>query len=149
MIFEFAIDNTIDIITNSSSELFVLNGRTKEIVHEMISEIYPGYEREYRLTSTQDCDKDDIDTYISQIYDTYNDDFVVCKQIGMRPNELYKNFGEYGVMPYWRGEYTEDGYKLLLSKLPKNTFLLFSLDENPNWDYQERLMAIATRYHLG
>ena len=35
-IFEFNIDNTIDIITNSSSELFVLQGRTKELVESMI-----------------------------------------------------------------------------------------------------------------
>jgi glycosyltransferase involved in cell wall biosynthesis len=24
-----------------------------------------------------------------------------------------------------------------------------SLDENPNWDYQEKLSEIADRYHLG
>lgn len=27
--------------------------------------------------------------------------------------------------------------------------LLFSKDENPDWDYQEKLMEVAERYHLG
>ena len=28
-------------------------------------------------------------------------------------------------------------------------FLMFSIKDNPNWDMQEKLMEIGTRYHLG
>ena len=30
-----------------------------------------------------------------------------------------------------------------------NTWLLYSLDENPNWEYQEKLSTIGERFHLG
>ena len=42
-----SVNNVIDIITNSSSELFVLKGETKEIVTEMIRDIYPDFESDY------------------------------------------------------------------------------------------------------
>jgi ABC-type polysaccharide/polyol phosphate transport system ATPase subunit len=37
---------------------------------------------------------------------------------------------------------------MIISKYP-NTFYLFSLDENPNWETQEILMEVASKYHLG
>ena len=149
-IFEFNVDNTIDIITNSSSELFVLKGKTKEIVEEMIREVYPSFEDEYKLVTIEECDEDDLSTYINSVFLKYNsDDFAMCKKLNVRPNILYKNFGMYGIENYWSGEYSKEGREILLNNLPKNTYLLFSLDENPNWDMQERLMTIASRYHLG
>jgi hypothetical protein len=149
-IFEFNVDNTIDIITNSSSELFVLKGKTKEIVEEMIREVYPSFEDEYKLVTIEECDEDDLSTYINSVFLKYDsDDFAMCKKLNVRPNILYKNFGMYGIENYWIGEYSKEGREILLNNIPKNTYLLFSLDENPNWDMQERLMTIASRYHLG
>ncbi len=162
-IFEFNVDNTIDIITNSSSELFVLKGKTKEIVEEMIREVYPSFEDEYKLVTIEECDEDDLSTYINSVFLKYDgtcwhyltppfytsDDFAMCKKLNVRPNILYKNFGMYGIENYWSGEYSKEGREILLNNIPKNTYLLFSLDENPNWDMQERLMNIASRYHLG
>ena len=147
-VFEFNIDNTIDIITNSSSELFVLKGRTKDIVKEMIHHVYPEFESEYKLVSLQECDDDELSHYIGNVMEG-GDDFSLCKRLNVRPNVLYKNFGSYGISNYWYGEYTEQGKKLLLESLPKSCYLLFSHDENPNWEMQERLMEIASRYHLG
>jgi len=149
-IFEFNVDNTIDIITNSSSELFVLKGKTKEIVEEMIREVYPSFEDEYKLVTIEECDEDDLSTYINSVFLKYDsDDFAMCKKLNVRPNILYKNFGMYDIENYWIGEYSKEGREISLNNIPKNTYLLFSLDENPNWDMQERLMTIASRYHLG
>lgn len=149
-IFEFNVDYTIDILTNSSSELFVLKGKTKEIVEEMIREVYPSFEDEYKLVALEECDEDDLSTYINSVFLKYDsDDFAMCKKLNVRPNILYKNFGMYGIENYWSGEYSKEGREILLNNIPKNTYLLFSLDENPNWDMQERLMTIASRYHLG
>ena len=67
-IFEFNVDNTIDIITNSSSELFVLKGKTKEIVEEMIREVYPSFEDEYKLVTIEEYDEDDLSTYINSVF---------------------------------------------------------------------------------
>lgn len=48
VIFTFNPHSMVDIITNSSSELFVFKGKSKELVEEMIRELYPDYLREYR-----------------------------------------------------------------------------------------------------
>lgn len=149
-IFEFNVDNTIDIITNSSSELFVLKGKNREMVEEMIRSVYPNFENEYTLVKLEECDDDGLAYYIDNAFLRYNsDDFGMCKKLGVRPDVLYKNFGSYSFEDYWCGEYSEEGRKILMNSLPKNTYLLFSLDENPNWDMQEQLMTIASRYHLG
>ena len=149
-IFEFNVDNTIDIITNSSSELFVLKGETKKIVEEMIRSVYPNFECEYDFISLDDADDDQIDTYVSSAINSYNDDeFSLCRKMKIKPDVLYKNFGMYGITSYWHGEYSDEGRKEMIDFLPKNTYLLFSKDENPNYEYQEMLSGIASRYHLG
>lgn len=153
VVFEFNVDNTIDIITNSSSELFVLKGKTRELVEEMIRNLYPDFEKEYRFLSISDCasgigNEGDLDTYIDCVEEDNSDEFSLCKKLNVRPSKLYKNFGSYG-LPYWYSEYSDEGKKLILEYLPKNIYLLFSLDENPNWKMQEKLSTIASRHHLG
>ena len=46
---------------------------------------------------------------------------------------------------------TDKNREEIINKLcpNKNMWFLFSIDENPNWDMQEKLMNIAERYHLG
>ena len=46
--FEFNIHSIIDIITNSSSELFVFEAKTGDILKDLISGVYPDYLTEYR-----------------------------------------------------------------------------------------------------
>ena len=59
------VNNVIDIITNSSDALFVLQGKTKEIVNEMIENIYPNYRDEYQeLKDIRDFTDEEIDTFL-------------------------------------------------------------------------------------
>lgn len=149
-IFEFNIDNTIDIITNSSSELFVLKGETKKIVEEMIRSVYDNFEREYDFVSLEEASTDQLDTYIDVVLREYNDDeFSLCRKLNIRPDVLYKNFGSYGITDNWIGDYSDQGKKVLVDFLPKGTYLLLSKSDNPDYEYQEKLQGIASRYHMG
>ena len=73
VLFEIKVNNVIDVITNSSSELFVLKGETQEIVEEMIKDIYPDYKNEYEdLKPLKEVSSSDFRTYLDQ---TIEDDF--------------------------------------------------------------------------
>jgi len=66
VLFAFNVDNVIDLVTNSSSELFVLEGETKEIVEEMIKSKYPEYLSEYEeIKNISDLSAEELDTYFS------------------------------------------------------------------------------------
>ena len=45
--FIFNIDNVIDLITNSSSELFIFQIEPKQSITELIESVYPGFRNEY------------------------------------------------------------------------------------------------------
>jgi len=65
-LFAISVDNVVDVITNSSSELFVLKGETKEIATEMIRDIYPDFESEYEpLKHISELSNDDLDTLLN------------------------------------------------------------------------------------
>lgn len=150
-IFVFNIDHAIDIITNSSSELFVLQGKTKEIVNEMILNQYPNYTDEYEeLKNISELTTEELDTYISYKYYTYQRNNK-HSLFDLDPSILWKNYNNKNEVKYWYPELTEEGAKLIKEKISPNNDLwfLFSIDENPNWDFQEKLETIATRYHLG
>jgi hypothetical protein len=171
-IFKFNIDNVIDIITNSSSELFVLNGQTKEIVTEMVRSIYPSYETEYEvIKSIDDLTIEELDTYFdyacsSHMWPARKHMYPVLE--GFTFDELYVAKSEKpahnGEIQYelknniidpkhsWNSSYvTEENFEEIKNKLDPNRsmFFLFSLNDNPNWDMQELLMGIGDRYHLG
>ena len=66
IIITFAVDNTIDLITNSSSELFVLSGDTREIVTEMVESVYPEFRNEYdEIKSSRDLSGEELDYFFS------------------------------------------------------------------------------------
>lgn len=72
-LFIFQPHHLIDIITNSSSELFVLKGQTKEAVREMIANVYPEYLNEYSdLQSSEEMDIDKLATYIRYAYTRFS-----------------------------------------------------------------------------
>ena len=92
-------------ITNSSSELFVLNGETLNSVKELVESIYPEYRKEYEeIVALRDASDSDVDTYASWIgdpfYDRWNytknmskEELLWMKKVTYRyatPNNLYK-----------------------------------------------------------
>ena len=157
------IDNVIDIITNSSSELFVLKGEEQSIVEEMISNIYPDYLSEYEsLKDIRTMNNEEINMFLDWELGAHNrwnarEPQTKPEQYKLLPGctleELYDT-SEIG----WSNSYNvkndlvNDKNRDKIIKGLEETigrFFLYSLDDNPNWDYQEKLMDIGHRYHLG
>lgn len=177
----FNVDNVIDIITNSSSELFVLEGQTKEIVSEMITSIYPEYLSEYKeIKNIKDLSVEELEIYITSHCSPHMWP-AIKSNYGLLPgftfDEIYEPKRDFRTgeiePPAWNGQIqyeikdnsvrnlddkwhfgsfvTEENKEDIIKKMNPNgtMFMMFSLDENPNSDMQEKLENIATRYHLG
>lgn len=158
------VSSVVDIITNSSSELFVLKGEERGIVEEMIKNIYPNYTQEYKLEKLSESDKETKESYIDWVYDTYGKRFNwrdtkdekikiltdEASSFNLTPDEFFSNWDERNG-DYYYPDYSDKGIDLVLKKLDpeNNIYCLWSEDENPDWDMQEKLMTIGTRYHLG
>lgn len=148
--FIFNVSNVIDLITNSSSELFILSGDNKKEVEDLISSVYPNYLSEYEeVKSLSDLDNSELNTYLSYEYHDWNNKLILSDVFNIDPKILYENYDEIDNSKYWYGHLSKDGMNQIREKLPKDMFFLFSIDENPDYDKQEDLMNIATRYHLG
>lgn len=172
IVFVIQPQSIIDIITNSSSELFIFKGKDKEVIEKMISELYPNYKNEYEeLQPLRSLSTEELDNFVS--WTTGSHCWPADKKDYQIPGiftfeELYEAEDE---KPAWNGEIqyklkknfvdpeskwdysfvTEENKDWVLSKLdPTNSmFLLYSIDENPNYDMQGELESIGTRYHLG
>jgi len=188
-----------DIITNSSSELFVFeDGKSVDEVIDTLNEIYPDWRKEYTEPDTlKNADFDDIDIFLS--YETYwlgkaelenyckrnnikptrfgdfvsydhvdvtKDDFdkelsvakKYAEELGSTPDKVFKNWDVYNPFASYK-----DKDELDLDTYPEMSIYgiglyqekfgyyvtLRSIGENPDWDYQEKLMEVAHRYHLG
>lgn len=171
--------NVIDVITNSSSELFVLKGETKKIVDEMIKNLYPNYKKEYKeLIHSSKLTIDQLDLYFNYLCSPHQwpaSKYMYPVPDGFTFEELYepKKDWQTGELekPAWNGEIqyelknnlknkknkwsrsfvTKENHKEILNKLDpeRKMYFLFSKDENPNWEMQEQLMTIGERFHLG
>ena len=171
ILFTISVDNTIDIITNSSSELFVLNGETLNSVKELVENIYPEYQREYQeIVALRDAGNSEVNTYINWIedsrYDTWDytrdmskekrkqyniqEDTKQAQKYGLSPEEFFENWNDRN-NEYYYSRISSKGYDAIRKTLDPNgkIFLLFSMDENPDWNMQEALMSIGERCHLG
>ena len=167
IIFTFNVDNIISLITNSSSELFVLNGDTLNSVQQMVSSIHPDYLTEYHeVVALKDADDMLVETYLDWIENSYHNyigmsekeriEYDIAKhtkeaeKYGMLPEGFYENWDERNDK-YFYSRISEKGYDAVRHTLDPNgrIFLLLSLYDNPNWDKQEDLMNIGSRYHLG
>ena len=172
IIITFAVDNTIDLITNSSSELFVLSGDTREIVTEMVESVYPEFRNEYaEIKSSRDLSEEELDYFFSfasspGCWPASKNQYPIIP--GFTFEDLYEPEDK---DPAWNGEIqyqlknnknetedvwdrsfvTNENHQEILNKLDPEgkMYFLYSLDENPNWDMQEALMNIGVRYHLG
>lgn len=171
IIFSLKPHSVVDVITNSSAELFVGKSQSKEIMEELIRSLYPEYQSEYRrVKSIDEMSVRELNTFFS--YATYPDIYPPRKssypvlpgftfdelfEIEEREHENYpttyhlKNNDTTAKKPWHRRFITEDNVEEMKNKLdPKREmFFLFSIDENPDWDMQEKLESIMTRYHLG
>ncbi len=158
----FAVEphSVVDVITNSSSELFVGEANTKEALVKMIEAVYPEYLGEYHeLKSSSELDVEDIETYLSYACERWSNQHQRMMYFGLpgiAVYQLFKKADPYpdGRQPDWMYldyEFVQDNIDLVRKGIdPKgNKFFLFSRDQNPNWDMQERLMEIMDRYHLG
>lgn len=143
-LFVFKIDNVIDVITNSSSELFVLKAETESILEEMLLNAYPDYPTEYyQPTLIKDISIEDLRTYME--YAHRDSDFILS---GYKHDDMYETSYGYSFV---KKEFLIDKEQEIKKELdPQNcTWLLFSKSDNPKYEHQEKLSEIGARYHLG
>lgn len=169
-LFVVNVDNMINLITNSSSELFVMRGETEESVKEMVKAVYPDYEKEYtEPTSLKNSSVDDIESYMDWVEvcqyrelgfsptfeQTKNWYIGVAERFAQKPEDFYDNWDEFlgKSEERWFGyaSIKSEYYPMMANAIDPNgtIILMWSHDENPNWDMQEALMNIGDRYHLG
>ena len=206
-LFIIKIQSQSDVITNSSSELFIFDDKnSKDEVIDLLNNVYPDWRYEYaEPVPFSEIDKASLwyllpNNSCYNILDDFRDimiDYLTESKIQYKDflgtsecDELLKKFNEnlkiekyklpeaefarkYSLEPevFWNGfddlkveiksrnndykytdcprlEISEKGKEALIKANP-NSWLLYSLEENPNWDHQEDLMQIATRIHLG
>ena len=208
-LYVFQPHSIVDIITNSSSELFVFKGKTKNMVEEMIASSYPNYLKEYEeLKNIDDLTPDELDDFVDYHCTThqwphrkdmlpligdYTFEELYEPKINHRTGEVLvarngeiqyeikdntrppkekkvRKFDEFHMdedpfgEEYWDGEshqeeeryhfrqfVTEKNFEEVKDRIdPKRKmYFLFSLDENPDWEYQQKLSKIGKRYHMG
>lgn len=157
------VDSQIDLITNSSSELFVMRGTAKEGVEEVIEELYPQYLSEYeKVKNISELTTQELDTYFTYHCNpnfwpaTKKSDYPLLP--GFTFEELYeedRTFGDlygYKLRQNENCSFVTDGNREeMIEKLcpNKDMYFLYSQDENPDWERQEDLMKVGIRYHLG
>ena len=167
-----AVDNHIDLITNSSSELFVLQGDTQDTVEEMIKAVYPDYLNEYEYPEClRDAEPETINSYLSWVEHGWYRDYEAKRgmtdeeerkydikkaeekaaKYGMSPAKFYKDWASTIIDKWFYPRISEEGLRTAAKQLDPDgkIFLLYSIDENPDWEMQEALSSIGTRYHLG
>lgn len=173
VIFSLKVQSVVDVITNSSSELFVGTAVSKREMTKLIKSVYPNFRNEYeRVKSINDLTISELETYIS--YHCSPHMWPATKSMypilpGFTFEELYE--AEDGGKPAWNGEIqyelknnikrpryrydnrfvTRKNFQEIKRRLDPRCemFFLFSLDENPDWDYQEKLEVFMNRHHLG
>jgi len=156
VLFTLQFHSVLDVITNSSSELFVGLHKSRDLMIELVKEIYPRYMDEYsRIRTIDELSDDDIDVYLHYHYDCWSNSqqrTIHSVVDGFEFDDMYE------IKRYGDNDYTVLKENFVSSNrdkindgidLERKMFFMFSLDDNPNWDMQERLESIMTRYHLG
>ena len=151
ILFEFKLQSFSDIITNSSSELFVFVNDSKETLEDLIKAVYPNYRDEYEdLVSIEELDLESFEDYLLRGTYYVSTAKELAKKYNYKPEDFYSNWDEISksnpsfIFPSIKEELLED----LKSQIP-NTWFLYSYEDNPDWDMQEALWTIGDRIHLG
>jgi len=165
--------SVVDVITNSSSELFVGSSQSKETMISLIENVYPEYLNEYEHIKTiDDLSESELNTYFSYTCSAHRwpaEKSMYPVLNGFTFDELYEPKDD--SKPAWNGEIqydlknnvinkkhkwdhsfvTSENLEEIKNKLdPKREmYFLFSIDDNPNWEMQEELECFMTRHHLG
>lgn len=176
--FIFGIQSKSDVITNSSSELFVFkNQETAGEVVNLLDTIYPKWRSEYmEPLEASELDNDNllwlIETFTPYRFwsvDRYSINPEVFKMgkrnrtlrecelpkfLGLTEEETYSNWETWNPCEnVWENRYlhlSNQCYSKFKEWCIKNHIIsLFSIDENPEWEKQEILMNYATRIHMG
>lgn len=146
ILFTMNIHSVVDVITNSSSELFVGKHQSKEIMEEMIKQIYPNYLNEYEeLMTIDELSNYYLDVYISYHYESWRSVNLIE---GFSFEDMYEKEGD---LVYIKNDFVEKNRERIINSIDpeRKMFFLFSINDNPNWEMQEKLESIMTRYHLG
>lgn len=175
--FIFGIQSKSDVITNSSSELFVFKSQeTAEEVIDLLNTIYPGWRNEYREPKEADkLDKDELYWLLERFtpYSFWGEDrytrnpevFEMGKRnkmlkecelpkfLGLTEEETYNNWETWNPCDNdWENRYlqlSDQCFSKFKDWCIKNHLIsLFSIDENPNWEKQKILMDYAERIHM-
>ena len=149
VVFYITIHSFVDIITNSSSELFVGRGNSKKLVEELVMQVYPDYTKEYsEIKSIEDLTDSELDTFICYHCEPWGKKDTIN---GFTSEEMYKE--EKRFPGFWdlKPGFVKKYRKRILDGIDpeRRMYFMFSKQQNPNWDYQEKLMDIMDRYHLG
>lgn len=159
VIFVIQPHSIVDTITNSSSELFIIEGKEKELVEDIIRDIYPNYLSEYNeLLSTKELSNSDLDTYLGYTFYTWGkrkEQLTVLS--GFTFDEMYienkdDKYEKYSLRYDDQYNFVNDTNRERVIKAldpNNNLFFLFSLGDNPNFEMQEELELIGQRIHLG
>lgn len=164
--------SVIDVITNSSSELFVSLNKDKEIIRSLIEEIHPEYLDEYEeLKGIDELTPNELDTYFQfacspttwssvdkssypvlpgfTFEELYEEDEE--NTWSRKPGCSYKLRNNDGENKTWGDFVTEENFNAIKEKLDPNREMqfLFSIGDNPEWDYQEKFEEFMFRFHLG
>ena len=159
-----------DVITNSSSELFVFQESSVKDVIELLDRHISDWRYEYEepilfMNMSEDMKIDYID-YVSELpysfnfetNDAYNQAMIkaihrdLCVPEEQVP-KLFENWNKpdiYAQYTYYNLKLSQEGYNLYKDKY-KYDICLWSINENPDWNKQEQIMYIlgGKRYHLG
>lgn len=146
----------VDVITNSSSELFTCHGESKERIEELIKNVYPDYLKEYEpVKSIDELTVADLYTYLSYRYERWSNSaqkFIRDTPCGISKDDFWitikSGINEYTTL---NEEYLIENKEKIIDAIDPNRemFFLFSLSDNPDYEKQELLCMFMNRYHLG
>lgn len=142
------IDNVIDIITNSSSELFVMKSDSKELVYELIESACPTFrDGYYDPIRYKDMDESTFADCIETIYGSYSKDKSLFLFFGFSVEEqlAYDNIAEY----YDRKRsFLTENKDVLINQIDPNGLLWFLVPKEEHEYIYKDLAKLGTTYFM-